>query len=145
MRRTEKQQQTQRQIEDAENEIGLKDELIGILGEEARELDCAEHQTQDAEQHGEVRQVEEGQPAEPAPEGGQAHAVRAVLEPRAGKQRAQPAPKDAGEQQGSRQTHRQVVLLHHRDEERVDVVVSSREEHLVEIRVELAVKGKARN
>ena len=51
MRRTEKQQQTQRQIEDAEDEIRLEDELVGVFGEEARELDCAEHQKQDAEQH----------------------------------------------------------------------------------------------
>ena len=128
-------------------ENGLIEELVlrdaGVLPVDGRLP--AQAAAEDAEQHGDVRQVEEGQPAEPAHGRGQAHAVHAVLEPAAAKQGAQAAPEDIGEQQGSCEAHGQVVLLHHRDEERVDIVVSAREEHLVEVRVELPVEREARD
>ena len=126
---------------------GLIEELVlrdtGVLPVDGRLP--AQAAAEDAEQHGDVRQVEEGQPAEPAHGRGQAHTVHAVLEPAAAKQGAQAAPEDVGEQQGPCKAHGQVVLLHHRDEERVNIVVGPREEHLVEVRVELPVERKARD
>ena len=113
-------------------ENGLIEELVlrdaGVLPVDGRLP--AQAAAEDAEQHGDV---------------GQAHAVHAVLEPAAAKQGAQAAPEDVGEQQGPCKAHGQVVLLHHRDEERVNIVVGPREEHLVEVRVELPVERKARD
>ena len=55
----------------------------------------------------------------------------------------QKAPQHTGQQKRARQPDRKPVLLDHRDQQRIQIVIGPRKQHLIEIHAELAVKRKA--
>ena len=105
----------------------------------------AEAAAKDAEQYDDVRQIQEGQTAQPAHEARQAHAHKKIFEKFIVEERAQDAPEHICQQQSPREAHGQIILLHHRNQQGIEVIIGPRKQHLIEIGMELAVKWEARD